>query len=247
MKALVLWGKDHEERAKELAAAYAAEVDSAKLAPRKVAGLTRLTFWGHGIPEEFCELKVPAFADLLLDWKKKNSGLDSVEILTCNGRFTGNGTESYVGTLRRLVLQRKYAALDGLTFRALPDGTTPSGKTCHYSILSRDPATKSWSYVATPGFFGGSSSQHEFHMFGARNFLNLFLNTPKGRRGYVQAYADMMSMAPLTLDHPYAVWKKMDQKKVDQFNADLKTTRQDAFILVGNSVGSLAWHLQDLK
>lgn len=247
MKALVLWGKDHEERAKELATAYAAEYRSAAKPPKKVSGLTRLSCWGHGIPAEFCEMKVVPFADMLLDWKKKNSALDSVEILTCNGRFVGNGQESFTETLRKLLLQPKYAALAQLKLRALPAGTTPSGKTCHYSILNRDPTTKSWSYVATPGFFAGGSSQYETHMFGARNFLNLFLQTPTGRRGFVQAYAEMMAMKPLTLAHPYAVWKKMDQKKIDAFNLGLKTTREDAFILVGNSVGSLAWHLQDLN
>lgn len=247
MKALVLWGHEHEDRAKELAVAYAAETRDASKSPKKVPGLTRLSYWGHGTPANFCEMSELEFAEQLLDWKKKNSGLDSVEILTCNGRFSGDGRQSYVEKVRSLLLQPKYAALHQLKFRALPAGTTPSGKACHYSILNRDMTTKSWSYVAAPGYFSGSSAQTDMHMFAARLLLNDLLQTPTGRQGYVQAYVQMMGMKALTVDHPYAVFKKMDQKKVDTFNAKLKTTKEDAFILVGASTSTLAWHLQDVK
>jgi hypothetical protein len=247
MKALVLWGDDHEERAKELAVAYAAETRGASQSPKKVSGLTRLSYWGHGTPAKFCEMSDLEFAERLLDWKKKNSDLDSVEILTCNGRFSGDGRQSYVDKVRSLLLQPKYAALNQLKFRALPAGTTPSGKTCHYSILNRDTTTKSWSYVAAPGYFSGSSTQTDMHMFAARQLLNELLQTPTGRQGYVQAYVQMMGMKALTLDHPYAVFKKMDQKKVDSFNTRMKAAKEDAYILVGASTSTLAWHLHDVK
>ena len=50
----------------------------------------------------------------------------------------------------------------------------------------------------------------------------------------------------LTLQDPYAVFKKMDQKKVDDFNVKLKTAKEDAFIMVGISVGSLVWYLREI-
>ncbi len=247
MKTLVLWGKDHEERAKELAGAYGSEYREAKSKPAKVDGLTRLTFWGHGIPAEFCEMSVEVFVDRLLEWKDKNGTLDSVEILTCNGRYSGAGNQSFTDNVRDKLLRFRYRKLRGVRLRGLPDETTPSGKTCHFSILSRDATTKSWSYVATPGFFEGTSSQHETHMFGAKNFLDQLLVTPTGRQGYIQAYAQMMNLQKLTLQSPYAIFKKMDQKKVDDFNARMKSAKEDAFIMVGNSVGSLVWYLKDIK
>lgn len=247
MKTLVLWGKDHQDRAKDLASAYASECRDAKKSPKSVSGLKRLSYWGHGIPAEFCEMGVDQFIENLKGWKKKNSGLEWVDILTCNGRFTGDGAESFTDQVRVKMLQSGNSSLQGIKLRGLPNPTTPSGKTCHYSILSSDPATKSWSYVAAPGYFTGSSSQHETHMFGAKYFLDQLLKTATGRQSYIHAYAQMMGMTSLTITHSYAVWKNWDQKKVDAFNATLKTTKEDAFIMVGNSVGSLVWHLQEIK
>lgn len=247
MKTLVLWGKDHEERAKELAIAYGTEYREAKATPIEVKGLTRLSFWGHGIPSEFCEMPVDKFVDTLVAWKKKNSKLDSVEILTCNGRFTGDGHQSFTDKVREKLLQPKYKQLQDIKLRGLPNETTPSGKTCNFSILSRDSTTKSWSYVATPGYFEGTSSQHETYMFGTKYFLDQLLITPTGRQSYIHAYTQMKNLQQLTLQNPYAIFKKMDQKKVDDFNAKLKAAKEDAFIMVGNSVGSLVWYLKEIK
>jgi hypothetical protein len=247
MKKYVLWGHGHEDRANGLAVAYATQCRDAAKSPKKISNLTHLSFWGHGIPAEFCEMTADAFVDKLNDWKKKNSGLETVDILTCNGRYTANGEKSFTDLIRDRMRLPKYSKLADIKLRGLPNSATPSGKTCNYSILSFDPTTKSWSYVATPGFFDGTSSQFESHMFGAKYFLDTLLKTPTGRQSYVQAYGQMQRMQNLTLQHPHAIFKKMDQKKLDAFNATLKATKQDAFIMVGNSVGSLAWYLQEIK
>lgn len=247
MAKYVLWGKDHEDRAKDLSIAYATQYTAASESPKKISGLTHLSFWGHGIPAEFCEMSPDAFVDKINGWKKKNSALETVDILTCNGRFTANGEKSFTDVVQDRMRLRKFSRLAGIKLRGLPNATTPSGKTCNYSILSRDQTTKSWSYVATPGYFEGSSSQFESHMFGAKYFLDTLLKTPTGRQSYVQAYVQMQNMQKLTPTHSYAVFKKMDQKKVDDFNDKLKKTKEDSYILVGNSVGSLVWHLKDIK
>ena len=248
MKTLVLWGNDHEDRGKELAIAYAGESRDAKKSPKKVSSLTRLSFWGHGIPTNFCEMSVDEFVEKLRGWKKKNSNLSSVDILTCNGRFSGDGQMSFTDKVQDTMRKPTNAIIQGIELRALPNRTTPSGKSCKYSILSRDSTTKSWSYVATPGYFDGSSSQYETHMFGAKYFLDQLLKTPTGgRQSYIHAYAQIQNMQKLTPQSPYAIQKGMDQKKIDDFNVKLKKTKEDAFIMVGNSVGSLLWHLKEIK
>ena len=247
MKTLVLWGKDHQDRAKDLAVGYACECRDVVKAPKSVSGLKRLSYWGHGIPAEFCEMGVDEFIENLKGWKKKNSGLEWVDILTCNGRCTGDGTKSFTDMVRGKMLEIGNASLQGIKLRGLPNPTTPSGKTCNYSILSRDATTKSWSYVAAPGYFDGSSSQHETHMFSAKYFLDQLLKTATGRQSYIHAYTQMMRIVKLTVQDAYAVWKNWDQTKVDDFNARLKEVKEDAFIMVGNSVGSLVWHLQEIK
>ena len=247
MKTLVLWGKDHQERAKDLAIAYATEYEEASVTPKVIAGLTRLSFWGHGIPSAFCEMTPNQFVDRLAAWKKLNSALDSVEILTCNGRYTGGGTKSFTDQVQDNLRKSKYSKIKGIKLRGLPNETTPSGKACNFSILSRDSTTKSWSYVAAPGFFTGSSTQHESNMFGAKGLLDQLLITPTGRQSYIQAYAQMQNMQQLTLQSAYAVFKNMDQKKVDAFNERMKSAKEDAFIMVGNSVGSLVWYLKEIN
>jgi hypothetical protein len=243
----VLWGQDHAERGKELALAYSGTYENVTTKPHTVNGLTHLSYWGHGIPSGFCELSPRAFVDNLKAWKKANKDISKVDILTCNGRFTGDGNKSFTDQVQDLIRTRSYSSLRDISLLGLPKRVTPSGKTCNFSILSRDPTTKSWSYVAAPGFFTGTSSQHEGPMFGAKYFLDMLLRTPTGRQSYIHAYSQMMNLQKLTTTSAFAVWKKWDQARIDKFNADMKKSKEDAFIMVGNSVGSLIWHLREIR
>jgi hypothetical protein len=46
-------------------------------------------------------------------------------------------------------------------------------------------------------------------------------------RAIIRAYAQMKNMRQVTLHSAHAIFKKMDQKKVDDFNVELKAAKED--------------------
>ncbi|WP_420466526.1 hypothetical protein [Panacagrimonas sp.] len=117
----------------------------------KVAGLKTLILWGHGNSGLFCNLSPGDLADKVKEWKSKNSGIDSVEILTCNSRHAKAGTEPYVDQFKHKLgffTRRK------LTIKSLPVRMGVNGVNGD-SILFADYKSKTWCYL--------TSSESTFH------------------------------------------------------------------------------------
>ena len=70
---------------------------------------------------------------------------------------------------------------------------------------------------------------------------------PRGTvEGYRLAFAAFSVFQGMTLTNPYAIKRKFDQVKVDEFNRKLKEVKEDAFIMAG-TIGLLRWLLVDIK
>jgi len=147
--ALVIWGEDdHQTRANALATTYATTAQAVSVKPKKIADLETLVFWGHGDPSAFCGLSSNDFVDLVTSWKKANSKLTTVEMLTCNARHKQGGhTDSYT----EQVVTKLSRKLNEVRFKALPVATTVGGNTCQFSILKWHPASSTWAYIGATG------------------------------------------------------------------------------------------------
>lgn len=245
MSTFVIWGEDdHEVRAKSLAAAYSTTAASVKTKPKKIAGLDKLVFWGHGDTGKFCTLKAADFVALVGEWRKLNSGLTTVEMLTCNARHKQTNTDSYTDQVVTALSRKQAKNADKVKFRALPVAVTKSGKTCDWSILKWHPRSATWAYVAAPS---RPSLNHEDNdMHDAVVMLENFM-VPRGtNEGYRLAFAAFTAFKAMTLTSAYAVKKNFDQTKVDEFNRKLKEVKDDAFIFAG-TIGLLRWLLVDIK
>jgi hypothetical protein len=244
MTALVIWGgDDHRVRAEALATAYATTAQNVTKKPSKVSHLKNLVFWGHGDAKDFCHLSADAFVALVTTWKKLNSGLESVEILTCNARHKCGGfTDSYTGQ----VVTKLTAKLADIQFKALPIATTKKGDTCNYSILKWHPGSASWAYIGAPTYTLGSGSQMDLTMHGAAELLAELL-APRGPHiGYPRALAALVASKDLTTTDPLAIRRKWGKAEVDKYNKDKKMYLENSFIMAG-TVGTLRWCLSDIK
>lgn len=124
-------------------------------APIRIGNLTRLVFWGHGAPNDFCGFTPSGFADLLAGWKKENPTLQTVDMPTCNVRHYDSENEaelgrSYVEALKpELVKRGLIGGPDGgLTIRTVPASARGAKDTM--SKLFWDEPTATWVYATGP-------------------------------------------------------------------------------------------------
>jgi hypothetical protein len=235
--ALVIWGeKDHEVRAKTLATTYATTAVPVDSKPKKVKNLDTLVFWGHGVQTEFCGLTPDEFLDLVASWKKLNSNLQTIEILTCNARHKqGNHADSYTDELVKKT-STKHA---GLRFRALPVAVTKKPETCEFSVLKFHAASSTWAYI-------GGTGTNDTNMWAASKKLEDFIPPRGDKIGYVQAASALTAFTARTTTDAYSVKRKWKQADVDKYNIELKNVRDNTSIMVG-TIGMLRWALTDIK
>ncbi len=245
MGTFVIWGEDdHMVRAKSLATAYGTTAASVKDKPKTIGGLDKLVFWGHGDTSHFCTLTPAAFVDLVGEWRKKNPGLTTVEMLTCNARHKQTNTDSYTDQVVTALSRKQAKMADKVKFRALPVASTASGKTCDWSILKWHPGSATWAYVAAPTRQILNHEDNDMH--DAVVMLENFMKPRGTLDGYRQAFAAFSAFKGMTLQHPFAVKYKYDQAKVDAFNKKYKEVKDDAYIIAG-TLGLLRWLLVDIK
>ena len=244
MSALVIWGEnDHEKRGRALATTYSTTAQKIDVKPTKIGNLTSLVFWGHGDPQAFCSLSSADFVKLIATWKKLNPTLSVVEMLTCNARHKQFGyPDSYTEQVVKL-LTKKHR---GIKFKALPVAVGPSGKTADYSILKWHPGSATWAYIGAPIDTSGSTSSYDKPMHSADFKLSDFM-PPRGQNeGYVRALSAMKTFQGMTVGHPYAVKRKWDQDRVDQYNTELAAVKNDSYIIAG-TLGMLRWCLKEIN
>lgn len=80
--------KDHQNKATALmnSLANTATIDPVDAVPRKIVGLTTLIFWGHGSATGLCDKSSAEILKIIYRWRDLNSGLNTIEIITCNSR-----------------------------------------------------------------------------------------------------------------------------------------------------------------
>ncbi len=237
MGSLVIWGEDdHENRAKALATSYATTAQKVTVKPKKVGGLDTLVFWGHGDPTAFCGLNSDAFVALITAWKKANSGLATVEMLTCNARHKQGGhTDSYT----EQVVTKLTRKLNDIRFRALPVATTAGANTCQFSILKWHPASATWAYI-------GATGADDKTMWAASTKLEDFMPPRGAHVGYVRALAAMEGFTQMAVTDPYAVKRKLDKAGVDAYTKAMTDVKKESYIIAG-TIGMLRWALTDIR
>ncbi len=165
-------------------------------------------------------------------------------MLTCNARHKQTHTDSYTDQVVTALSRRQSRTANKVKFRALPVAATKSGKTCDWSILKWHPRSATWAYVAAPT--RASLNHEDNNMHDAVVMLENFM-VPRGdAEGYRRAFAVYSAFKAMTLTHPFAVKRKFDQPKVDEFNKKLNETKNDAYIIAG-TIGLLRWLLVDIK
>ncbi len=237
MATLVVWGEDdHQTRAKALASTYSCTAQVVTAKPQKVKDLDTLVFWGHGTATGFCGLEPHEFVDVVTAWKKKNSNLQTVEMLTCNARHRqGVHPDSYTEKVVTLLTRK----LNEVRFRALPVATTTAGTTCQFSILKWQSASSTWAYVAGTG-------ATDNYMWAAVKKLEDFI-PPRGQLiGYVQAHAALQAFRGMTANNPSAVKRKYDQAAITKYNTELADVKKESYIIAG-TLSMLRWALTDIK
>jgi hypothetical protein len=90
---MILWGHEHQERAQSFATTY--HESSAALSGLSrgshgiepiTCGDSTLSIWGHGGPERFAEMLDVECGLLINNWKSRNPGLKTVELITCDAQ-----------------------------------------------------------------------------------------------------------------------------------------------------------------
>jgi hypothetical protein len=122
--------------------------------PVKIKNLTRLVFWGHGAPNNFCGFTPAHFAELLKKWKEENPTLQAVDMPTCNVRHyesRDRDTElgvAFTDALKPELDKRGLIAVGGLTIRTVPQAARGAKDTM--SKLFWDEPTGTWVYATGP-------------------------------------------------------------------------------------------------
>ncbi len=114
--------------------------------PTTIQGLDTLAFWGHGDSQKLCDKTPTQLFEIIKSWKNRNSGLKTIELITCNARHTTSG-DPFANRLKS-----KFGILSGtrgMVVKALP--VTVSGKRNAWSILLAETVFNSWCYVTAPG------------------------------------------------------------------------------------------------
>lgn len=104
---MILWGKEHQWRATNLATVVGENVAQFELAAKgaiPVSADNTLTIWGHGGSEIFAEMSAPALGDFIKAWKAKNAALKTVELVTCDARHSSDNRDSFTDKLMPLLL-----------------------------------------------------------------------------------------------------------------------------------------------
>ena len=236
MVALVIWGEDdHQVRAKALATTYNTTAQKINVKPKKITGLDTLVFWGHGDTQRFCGFESTPFVELVTVWKKLNSDLRTIEMLTCNARHRqSTSPDSYTEqVVKKLTTKHK-----DLKFKALPIAVTKAGSTSDFSILKWH-ASNTWAYIGTPG--------DDHPMFEAIKKLEDFL-PPRGTlANYPQALAALREFVGMTITHPYAVKRNWKQAQVDQYNQELTRAKSNNVYMTAGTIGMLRWYVTDIN
>ncbi|RME74684.1 MAG: hypothetical protein D6776_04735 [Planctomycetota bacterium] len=148
-RALVLWGAEHEARAKALAKAVKEKAHELvpDAEPIKTKDKT-LTFWGHGGQGSFCDLTPAQFVEVISAYVKKNKKIKTIEIITCDARHKQRrGEDAFINEVVAQIqgdkkLKKRFKKI---AIKALPIAVT--GKES-YSILWASEGTNTFCYIA---------------------------------------------------------------------------------------------------
>ena len=146
----ILFQSGHDQRAQALSLftnpSLCKNIDL--ISPRKIWGLVTLTFWGHGDAMRFCGYDVKSFVQLLRRWKKKNSTLKTIELISCNLRHCSSA--SSLSFFEQLKLNSRFSrSVSSLQIKSLPMSLLGPNKV--WSILLAEVNFTSWCYITAPG------------------------------------------------------------------------------------------------
>lgn len=140
----IVYESDHLNRALKMnGITDSAGCQDVKADPVRVKGLDTLTMWGHGTEAFFCGMDANGLHRKVKDWIKVNSGIKTVEIITCNSRHAKNGALPFVSRLKPL-FRFSRVKLKSLPVRMGAGGVGGD------SILFADYKSATWSYLTTP-------------------------------------------------------------------------------------------------
>jgi hypothetical protein len=237
MSIIVLWAEaDHKKRAELLAKTYGTTAyNITDTRPVSVPNVDTLAFWGHGDAYKFCSMNQDKFLETVVEWKKVNKKITTVEMISCNLRHRmGNQPDSYTAKVMTR-MKRKHA---DISFKALPVATTGMGVTCENSILKWQPSSQTWAYCATPG-------RNDAYMFAVCKMLEDRMPPRGDRDGYVRAYNYLLGQQ-IPYNHKFG--KDIHGSIVLQ-PCPLKNilcVANNSHVSTG-SIGTLRWALVDIK
>lgn len=146
----ILYTQDHADRGRALAQAIpGAQHGLVSTTPSAKTGLDTLIFWGHGTIFSLCDLQAPAIGKLIGNWKKLNSSLKTVEIITCNSRHAPAGHDPFVSKVKSELRSGFLSSTRNIVIKAMP--THVGGSLNAFSILLAHAPNNSWCYITAPG------------------------------------------------------------------------------------------------
>ena len=200
----------------------------------KITGLETLVFWGHGVPSAFCSLEWTHLSNVAT-WKKQNSGFALLKCSRATAGIRGRASILHQKVVKNAATKRNTPIQNS---NALPIAETKSGKTSDYSILKWHPGSATWAYVGAPG--------EDKNMFAACFKLEDFMPPRGDQVGYVRALAALQAFKSMTATHPFAVKYKYGQDRVDKYNLELASVKNNAYIIAG-TIGMLRWCLTEIN
>lgn len=146
---MVLWGKEHKDRAEALAKVCKEKSQEVANLPRSNNGIEALksddeilSVWGHGDATHFSEMVDVEFGVLIKAWKKKNPSLKCVELITCDAQHHMIPLAGYAKRIAKFVEE----TYKDITIKALPVGQHSDDR----SILWAHAGTKTFCYITAP-------------------------------------------------------------------------------------------------
>jgi hypothetical protein len=143
----ILFDEDHRERAERLAGqtpgATSGPIATIPYQLRRGGELDILTFWGHGDPNNLCGKTLTELTALIKNWKKLNTGMNTIEIITCDARHSMIGGDSFATKLKRALSAGILSTTRKTTLKALP--VAAAANTC--SILCANAVSLTWVYI----------------------------------------------------------------------------------------------------
>lgn len=184
---MILWGKEHEARAENLAAAVNEEFRELSGMVAEPATIPKssdatITIWGHGGPDTLADMSGEKLANFIKAWKQKNASLTTVELVTCDARHSpadNDNRDTYTDKLMPYLISSADKVL--VKVKALPRGGSRATTSILYALEpKKNPDGSTVKGAKADGYYFIAGDDEDARLAGEKVFKDALAAVPGG-------------------------------------------------------------------